>query len=201
MVRKLLICLFSLTLVGCAIFGHKTAQPQPKQLPPPAQTQRINPAAEGVIDTGVPPDQSNWASSSIDDSPDAIGIPPAPTPTPPIVNPNADTNAAVTTNNPDGLSGIAEASYLAQGKRFFQAGYYRQALNELLPLAADGNAEAQYAVGYMYYYGYGVAQDTDVGYFWICRSARQGYRPAQEAIRLMEQGKHKKFRVRDRYKE
>lgn len=85
-------------------------------------------------------------------------------------------------------------AYFEQGKRYFEKGYYRHALEVLLPLACDGNAEAQYAVGYMYYYGYGVAQDTYVGYFWIKRSANQGYPLAIEAARLIEKNnRYKNF--------
>ena|SRR3990167_4512334 len=78
------------------------------------------------------------------------------------------------------------SSELAYGKRLFEQGYYRRAMHDLLPLACDGNAEAQYAVGYMYYYGLGVAQDTDVGTFWIERSASKGYRPAKQALYMIE---------------
>lgn len=78
-----------------------------------------------------------------------------------------------------------ERSNLFYGKRLFDEGLYRRAMNILLPLACDGNPEAQYAVGYMYYYGYGVAQDTDVGCFWISRSASKGYPPAQVAIHIL----------------
>lgn len=80
---------------------------------------------------------------------------------------------------------LAKSSTLQHGKRFFNDGYYKRAMHELLPLACDGNPEAQYAVGYMYYYGLGVAQDTDVGYFWIERSSCQHFYPAVEAIRLI----------------
>lgn len=76
-------------------------------------------------------------------------------------------------------------SQLLQGKRDFDNGYYKRTMRELLPLACDGNADAQYAVGYMYYYGYGVAQDTDVGTFWIERSARQHYSPAVCALGMI----------------
>ena len=79
----------------------------------------------------------------------------------------------------------AVSSELAYGKRLFSDGYYKRAMHDLLPLACDGNAEAQYAVGYMYYYGYGVTQDTDVGSFWINRSAKQGYQPAQDALSMI----------------
>ena len=74
--------------------------------------------------------------------------------------------------------GLADQSYLENGKRLFEEGFYKKAMQQLLPVAVNGNAEAQYAVGYMYYYGFGVAQDTNVGYFWIQRSAAQHYTPA-----------------------
>lgn len=77
-------------------------------------------------------------------------------------------------------------SEFQQGKRYFEEGYYKKAMQQLLPLACEEIAEAQYAVGYMYYYGYGVAQDTDVGYFWIKRSADQGYPPAIKALSTIE---------------
>lgn len=76
-------------------------------------------------------------------------------------------------------------SELQQGQRLFEDGYYKRSLRWLLPLACDGVAEAQYAVGYMYYYGYGVAQDTEVGYFWIQRSAEKGFAPAKEALKII----------------
>lgn len=78
-----------------------------------------------------------------------------------------------------------KTSELQQGRRYFDEGYYKRAMHQLLPIACDGNPQAQYAVGYMYYYGYGVAQDTDVGYFWIDRSAAQGYEPAIKARQMM----------------
>lgn len=79
----------------------------------------------------------------------------------------------------------AQSRSYVEGKRYFEKGFYKRAMHELLPLACDGNAEAQYAVGYMYYYGYGVAQDTDTGCFWIHRSAEQGYKPAIKALPLI----------------
>ncbi len=90
-------------------------------------------------------------------------------------------------------------SELLQGKRDFDAGYYKRAMRELLPLACEGNPEAQYAVGYMYYYGLGVAQDTDVGYFWIKRAADQNYRPAIKALELITQNAND-FKPRNRYR-
>ena len=82
---------------------------------------------------------------------------------------------------------------LQQGRLHYQAGLYRQAFDELLPLATEGNKEAQYAVGYMYYNGYGVARDPDTGKFWMKKSAAQGYPPAVEAERDLR-GQPKKVR-------
>jgi TPR repeat protein len=90
-------------------------------------------------------------------------------------------------------------SGLQQGKHEFNAGYYKHAMHELLPLACDGNPEAQYAVGYMYYYGLGVAQDTDVGYFWINRSANRGFPLALKALQLINRS-DKTFKPRDRFR-
>lgn len=78
------------------------------------------------------------------------------------------------------------ASELQQGKRFFTDGYYKRAMRVLLPLACDGSPEAQYAVGYMYYYGLGVAQDTEVGFFWISRAASRNFYPAIKALESIE---------------
>ncbi len=79
----------------------------------------------------------------------------------------------------------AQRVELQRIKKNFETGYYKSAMRDALPLAADGIAEAQYAVGYMYYYGYGVTQDVDVGYFWIKRAARQGFVPAVKAVRMI----------------
>jgi septal ring-binding cell division protein DamX len=75
--------------------------------------------------------------------------------------------------------------YLQRGKFTFEAGNYIQAFHQLLPLAAQGNPEAQYAIGYMYYYGYGVPADSESGLFWMGKSAEQGYLPANKALYLV----------------
>jgi TPR repeat protein len=108
--------------------------------------------------------------------------------------------ACATTTTTPTMQSPRVTSEVAQGKRDFEAGYYKRSMHELLPLACDGSAEAQYAIGYMYYYGYGVGQDTEVGYFWIKRSSDQGYDPAGKALRYMDGENAKDFRARDRLK-
>jgi TPR repeat protein len=78
-----------------------------------------------------------------------------------------------------------QAEQLELGKRSFSEGDYKQAFHQLLPAASEGNAKAQYAVGYMYYYGYGVSQDTESGLFWMRKAAAQHYDPAMRALQKL----------------
>ncbi len=71
---------------------------------------------------------------------------------------------------------------LQQAKVTFESGNYQSAFHQLLPIADAGNAEAQYALGYLYYYGFGAPQDNESGVFWINKSAKQGYVPAIQAL-------------------
>ena len=82
-------------------------------------------------------------------------------------------------------SKIQLSENLQKGKLDYERGYYKEAFRELLPLAADGKPEAEYAVGYMYYYGYGTPQDVDTGYFWIEKAANQHYQPAVKALPML----------------
>jgi len=84
-----------------------------------------------------------------------------------------------------------------QGKMHFIAGNYRYAFRELLPAAVKGNLQAEYAVGYMYYYGYGTSQDTDTGIFWMQKAAAQNFEPAVKALGIIH---HKAIAEREREK-
>lgn len=70
-----------------------------------------------------------------------------------------------------------------EGKRAFQDGDFHTAFRELYPAAVHGNPAAQYAIGYMYYYGYGVPQDMKAGFCWIIKAADQQY---PLALRVMQ---------------
>jgi TPR repeat protein len=86
------------------------------------------------------------------------------------------------------LQGCASSSMGEQfvaGKQQFNAGNYKGAFHQLLPVAVYGNKEAQYAVGYMYYYGVGTAQDEESGEFWMHKSAEQHYAPAENALKVI----------------
>lgn len=82
-------------------------------------------------------------------------------------------------------AGPKMAQDLQAGKESFQGGYYKEAFRKLLPLAAKGKPEAEYAVGYMYYYGYGVSEDSESGIFWMTKACEQNYLPAIRALQLI----------------
>jgi len=75
---------------------------------------------------------------------------------------------------------------LQKGKMSFASGEYRQAFHELLPLACEGNVDAQYAVGYMYYYGYGVTRDCESGIFWMTKAASRNNQAAIKALSMIK---------------
>ncbi len=78
------------------------------------------------------------------------------------------------------------ANSLSLGKQNFNQQNYGIALKQLLPAANKGNADAQYAVGYMYFYGLGTKADPKMAKLWIQESARQGNPAAERALSLMD---------------
>lgn len=74
---------------------------------------------------------------------------------------------------------------LKAGKQDFDAQNYTAALQKMQPLADKGNADAEYAVGYMLYYGKGAAVDRKQGIMWINRAAAQGLPEAVQAKQML----------------
>ncbi|HVV68326.1 MAG TPA: SPOR domain-containing protein [Gammaproteobacteria bacterium] len=60
-------------------------------------------------------------------------------------------------------------------------------LDELQQAADAGDPDAQYALGYMYYYGKGVPQNTQTALNWLKRAAVQGQSQAISAMSLLGQ--------------
>jgi hypothetical protein len=87
-----------------------------------------------------------------------------------------------------GCASTIMSQQLQAGKVAFADANFKKAFHELLPVAAYGNPQAQYAVGYMYYYGFGVPHDAESGLFWMNRSAAQHYGPAIKALEVIRRG-------------
>jgi hypothetical protein len=64
---------------------------------------------------------------------------------------------------------------------------YKTALKELKPLAEQGDPRSQYAVGWMYRNGEGVAQDYKTAVKWYRLAAEQDHAEAQKSLGLMYQ--------------
>jgi TPR repeat protein len=84
-----------------------------------------------------------------------------------------------------GLSGCASQT-LHAGKQDFDQGNYQSAMQKMLPLAEKGNADAEYAVGYMQFYGKGTPMDRHQGLEWIQKAAAQGLPEAVDAQKMLE---------------
>lgn len=66
-----------------------------------------------------------------------------------------------------------------------RSGDYATALQELRPLAEQGDATAQYTLGWMYRNGNGVLQDYAFAMRWYRLAAEQGYAAAQSNLGTM----------------
>jgi len=64
----------------------------------------------------------------------------------------------------------------------YESGNYKEAARQFRPLAEDGDAEAQYYLGYMYEKGQGVAKDQAIMRKWYQRAADGGNAKAQYKV-------------------
>lgn len=71
------------------------------------------------------------------------------------------------------------------GQSAYRSGDYAAALHEWKPLAEQGDADAQYNLGFMYDKGQGVPQDYAEAVRWYQASAEQGDAPAQNSLGFM----------------
>ncbi len=67
----------------------------------------------------------------------------------------------------------------------YKKGNYKAALNEWLPLAEKGSADAQFNIAGMYAKGYGVMMDDNISFDWYKKAAEQGHPKAQYNLGLM----------------
>jgi TPR repeat protein len=86
-----------------------------------------------------------------------------------------------TTSNKNAHADNSEA-ILAQAKQAYQEQKYQEVFQLLYPLAAAGNDQAQYVLGYLYYYGLGLEKNEQQGMVWIQRAAAQGNKKALQAL-------------------
>ena len=74
---------------------------------------------------------------------------------------------------------LSAAADLTSAKQAYEKKDYATAFKELTPLAEQGNAEAQFLLGKMYWMGQGVLKDGDQAVKWLKAAATQGNADAQ----------------------
>lgn len=88
------------------------------------------------------------------------------------------------------LPAITANADFATAMKAYEAGNYETAIEELLPLAKQGNAAAQYQMGLIYNNGDGVPQNYRDALVWFRRAAERGHVDAQiELGRMFLHGK------------
>ena len=71
---------------------------------------------------------------------------------------------------------------LEKARDLMEANQFEQAMEELIPAARSGNAEAEELIGVMYAMGLGVEQDEIRAFDWYLRSAMKGHPGAQSGV-------------------
>lgn len=87
--------------------------------------------------------------------------------------------------NSTGARGSFAGSPTCQNNAFLQK--YGCSFDRIDAAARTGDPDAQYALGYLYFYGVGVDKNGQVGKMWIDKAAAQGQPLAIRAQRLMSQ--------------
>jgi len=80
-----------------------------------------------------------------------------------------------------GLAGCAPANY-QKGMKHYKPDDVAAAVRESKPLAEQGNADAQFNLGSLYYQGRGVPQDYSEAVRWMRKAAEQGHVFAQATL-------------------
>ena len=83
------------------------------------------------------------------------------------------------------LSLPVAAQDFGKGEEAYERGDYSTALREWRPLAEQGEAQAQYRLGFLYQFGQGVPQDYERAVMWYRKAADQGYANGQFYLGFM----------------
>lgn len=82
-------------------------------------------------------------------------------------------------------SSVGGTAQFMKAKAAYLAYDFPIAFPLMLKEAGAGNIQAQYAVGYMYFYGQGVGIDYEKSLKWIRKAAEQGYAKAFKALAVV----------------
>ena len=77
--------------------------------------------------------------------------------------------------SPAAMADDAQDQQVESGLAALKSKDFPEAIRILLPLAVEGNAEAQFQIGLMYYKGDGLPKDRCVAIVWLEKAARQAH--------------------------
>jgi TPR repeat protein len=80
---------------------------------------------------------------------------------------------------------VVHAQTFDQSMAAYSKGDYATAINGFRQLAAQGDANAQFNLGYIYFYGEGTPKDQQQALFWIGKAAEKGVARAQRHLGFM----------------
>ncbi len=72
---------------------------------------------------------------------------------------------------------------MEEAHRAYAAQQYDKVFHLVFPLAASGNDQAQYTLGYLYFNGLGVTKSETQAMNWIQRAAANGNKKALQALK------------------
>jgi TPR repeat protein len=72
---------------------------------------------------------------------------------------------------------------MQEAHKAYAAEDYEKVFQLVFPLAANGNADAQYTLGYLYFHGLGTEKSEAQAMNWIQRAAAQGHTKALQALK------------------
>jgi eukaryotic-like serine/threonine-protein kinase len=151
------------------------AKPGDPALSPPVAAPTARPAPTPVVAT-TPPAGTPGAPSP---SPAGAG---APSPTP---APGESADAPPPAPPPDPFTAVPGPTAKLDFKAALDRKEYDEAFRIAAPLAAGGDRDAQYAIGFFYDRGLGIKQDLEKAAIWYRKAAEQGHRSAQVNLAIM----------------
>jgi TPR repeat protein len=72
---------------------------------------------------------------------------------------------------------------MKEAHKAYAAEDYQKVFQLVFPLAASGNGDAQYTLGYLYFHGLGIEKSEIQAMNWIQRAAAQGNKKALQALK------------------
>lgn len=72
------------------------------------------------------------------------------------------------------------------GQKAYAAQNYHQAFKQVYAAALLGNPDAEYALGYLYYNGFGTNRDQSAALHWFKQAAKHKQADALEALRRLD---------------